>query len=200
MRDLLIILFLLVALAACGYNDVQKPAPRSAAVRAFDSPLLKQPYSAYLPVVVWQECLTSYEAGQFYELLSADTRQRRVKLVCHPALVRSARLRAESLAQFGYWAHCDPFKVCPNMVARNAGCKLPSSYSWNGNQIESLGAGTRVMWIIFQALANSEKHADHLFGRNNFFREQYHYGIAVVTVPGSRYETYTVVHIGICED
>lgn len=80
---------------------------------------------------------------------------------------------------------------------RNLGCNLPADYAANGNNIESLVAGSPDPGVIFAALASSPGHADHLFGRG-WFRAQRHVGVAYVEAPGSRFGFYWVVLIGAC--
>ena len=73
--------------------------------------------------------------------------------------------------------------------------KLAADYAARGNNVESLVAGTDNAVIAFAALAGSEKHAPHLFGRG-WFRHQRQYGIAVAT--GGRLGWYWCVMIGAC--
>lgn len=135
--------------------------------------------------------------GIFGQYLLTDPRQERSKLLWNCHLAEAAKARVISLATLRYWAHCDPSNKCVNTYAREAGCKLPSYYG-KGNNIESLVAGTFDPLIAFTALANSPAHADHLFGRTAFFREQMHYGIAFLAAEGSVYHYYWCILIGIC--
>ena len=132
----------------------------------------------------------------FHRSLIADSRQQRTRIDCHPALMRAARARAESLISRDYWAHCDPDGVCPNLVARRAGCRLPSDYGDRANYIEELGAGTPDPAVMFTALGNSPAHKTHLFGEIDFYRRQPHVGI--VLVEGGRWGWVWVVLIGTC--
>lgn len=135
------------------------------------------------------------QAVAFYRLLVGDSRQERPSLACHPALVRAAQRRAASLIVGDYWSHCDPNGICVNQVARNMGCHLPASYG-NGNNIESLVAGSPDPGVMFAALASSTSHAPHLFGRG-WFRHQRHVGVAYAE--GGRFGFYWVALIGVCE-
>ena len=160
---------------------------------------------AYMPVVKMaptptpQPCLQSPQAREFARLLIGDSRQQRTTIRCNPALVRAAQHRAESMATLGYFGHCDPNGVCPNPVARAAGCRLPSYYSLNGNNVESILAGASDPALVWKLLSASPSHAVHLLGTSDFFREQQDIGVAFVDVPGSRYTYYWVVMIAVCE-
>jgi len=182
-------LALVVWLSACIQPAGESP-------RAFLSPLGRN--SVYFPIAANSPCLRTSAAAQFFALLAADGRQQRSEWHCNRFLVQAAQVRAESLATGGYWAHCDPAGVCPNTVARQAGCPLPSNYG-NGNQIESLVAGPSVVEIAYAAVTSSADHARHLFGQNEFFRGQADYGIAVLNAPGSVWGVYYVIMIGTCE-
>lgn len=143
-------------------------------------------------------CFHNDKASEFYRMLTTDERQQRREMHCHPALVQAAYWRAESLALLSYWSHCEPGGLCANLVARKAGCQLPSDYN-DHNQIESLVAGSPDMAVMFPILAASVDHARHLFGQNDFFRQQPDVGIAVLDAPGSLYGVYVVVMIAKCE-
>lgn len=174
---------------------------------------LPQPHVVYLPSVAKVlptatptpkptatpiPCYRTSQAAQFAALLTHDPRQQRQRIFCHPALVEAAQRRAESMAQRGYFGHCDPDGVCPNAVARASGCALPAHYPANGNSIESLIAGTSDMAFAWQLLSASPAHAAHLLGTLGFYREQLHMGVAFVDVAGSQYRYYVVVLIGVC--
>lgn len=142
-------------------------------------------------------CFGDESAHAFYRLLIADSRQEHPRLLCWPALVNAARWRAAGLASGDPWAHCDAAGVCANEYARQAGCKLPASYAAKGNNVETLGAGSPVAEAVFAALANSPAHAAHLFGRGEFFRQQWAVGIA--RAEGGAWGWYWAVMIAVCE-
>jgi len=135
--------------------------------------------------------------------LTGDSRQQRPPGAfgrgCNAALVRAAQWRAQGLANGDPWSHTDAAGVTANEYAVASGCALPSYYSIKGNNIESLGAGTPSPVVMFTALASSNAHKTHLFGENDFFREQDAVGIAYVERQGSPRTHYWVVMIAICE-
>lgn len=154
----------------------------------------------YLPLVMTApnrtaECFGHAAAYEFYQLLSEDERQLRPRLDCCPALVTAAAWRAAALVA-GPWGHCDGNGVWANDYARRAGCVLPADYG-AGNNIESIAAGSPDARAIFEALARSKSHSDHLFGRGDFFLRQTRIGIAVAA--GGRYGWYWSVLIAQCE-
>lgn len=153
----------------------------------------------YLPVILALNCQSSMESANIAGALTTDSRQEHPLLRCNEALTRAAVNRARSLAAENYFAHCDLTGKCANQYAREAGCVLPDYYAANGNNIESLVAGPADWSIAYFFLSNSPSHADHLFGRNPFFREQLDYGIASIHQPGSLYGHYYVYLIAICE-
>ena len=144
-------------------------------------------------------CFTSSEAATVAALLLTDGRQQREFFSCNQALVRAADARAHDLAQNGYFAHCDLQGVCPNTYARNAGCKLPSDYSANGNNIEALIGGVANPVQVIDALSKSNAHSDLIFGRNSFFVKQHAVGIGFVADPNSKYKFYYSILFAICE-
>lgn len=147
----------------------------------------------YLPIIATSPI---EPATEFLRLLTSDERQERAMLTLCPALVMAAQWRAEGLAHGDPFAHVDAAGVTSNEYARQAGCRLPAGYASKGNNVESLGAGTGDAGMIFYALANSPKHADHLFGRG-WFAHQTHVGIAVAR--GGVYGWYWCVMIAACE-
>lgn len=155
--------------------------------------------SIYLPIVAKEPADMPPEAAVFAQLLCYDERQQRVGMAWCPALQRAAMWRANDMAALRYFAHCNPAGVCPNAVAAASGCRLPADYAQNGNNIESIAAGSPSPAVILDALGNSPKHADHLFGRGEVFRQQTHYAIGYVAMPGSVYGFYWCVMISVCQ-
>jgi len=179
------------------------------------------PYTYYFPVAGFYEpsplptpaptpdpdlaCFTDPAAVVFYRLLLTDSRQARAALVCDPRLVAAAKERAVTLAGEGALSHCDARGECVNRVARRYGCTLPAGYAPNGNNIESLAAGTPDPWVIFVWLAASPSHSVHLFARDpsgniqRQFQQQTQIGIASYYAPGSAWGYYWVILIADCQ-
>lgn len=192
MMTRLYLALLAIVLAACTLPSAQPMSPLAQPAL----PLLIRRY--YVPMVIGApRCFTAPATERFYSLLATDGRQQRPTMRCNDALVRAAQARADGMASSSHFAHCDLAGNCPNRYARVAGCRLPASYSENGNNIESIAAGSPFAEEIFVALARSPSHATHLFGQDDFFRVQMDVGIAVAT--GGKYGWWWVVMIGICE-
>jgi uncharacterized protein YkwD len=191
MPHLRLLLILAALLAGCSPAHIPQPV----------SPL----HYAYVPLAITAPtatapaCYRSAPAVAFAQMLATDARQQRTVVRCHPALVAAAQQRAESMAALRYFGHCDPNGVCPNPVARAAGCRLPAAYTINGNNIESILAGTPDPALTWQLLSASPGHARHLLGLDAFFREQHDIGVAFVAAPGSEYSFYWVILIAVCE-
>jgi len=150
-------------------------------------------------------CFGDAQAVAFYRLLEGDSRQARAATTCSPALVAAAKDRAKTLALEGALSHCDQKGECANHVAARYGCILPASYAPNGNNIESLTAGTANVKAAFDSLANSYAHFIHIFALNHdgsvntFFVQQTHVGIALEIAPDSYWGFYWVILIADCQ-
>lgn len=185
----------LLALLAVLFAACVQPVARDIYLPWVPQPVPTSPLPTATPDLQ-AACFHDARALAFYRQLIDDPRQQRPVLDCHPALVMAAGWRAWGLAHGDPWSHCDDAGVCANEYARQAGCKLPWDYASKGNNIESLVAGSPDASVMFAALASSPAHADHLFGRNDFFRAQRHVGIAVAE--GGELGWYWVVMIAVC--
>lgn len=195
----LALIVIVIMVAACG---VPQGAPAQTAPRSqVYLPAIYQP--SPLPTATPDDltrCMGNAKAAAFYWLLVADRRQARAIVGCHPALVKAARLHAQSFADGAPWQHCAG-AVCPNALARRAGCNLPATYADDANYVEELVEGTGDSQAAFDALARSERHSVHLFARerdgtvNPFFVQQDDVGIAYAE---SLYGLFWVVMIAPC--
>jgi len=143
-----------------------------------DPPISPGRRDIYLPVIATEHI---NQVAAFYRLLVGDQRQQRPSLGTCSALERAAEWKAADIVQYDYWQHQASNGEWPNATARRFGCNLPPEYGddWNGD--ESLVAGSPDASVMFNALAESPSHKVHLFGMNEFFRQQTHMGIAVAT-------------------
>ncbi len=131
----------------------------------------------------------------FYRLLVNDPRQQRAGLTWCGSLSAAARWKALDIVQHGYWAHRASNGAFANTTARIHGCHLPHDYDGNWNGCESLAAGSPDALPVFNSLSKS-RHAEHLFGLNDFFRRQTHCGIAMVA--GGVNSFVWCILIGVC--
>jgi len=153
-----------------------------------------QTRAIFLPIVTTVEGPSP--VAEFERLLITDPRQQRTLTYSHALNVAAAR-RAEGLANGGDpWGHVDAAGRTPNEYARQACCRLPVYYAVQGNNVESLVAGTADAGVAFAALAASPKHAEHLFGLG-WFGHQQHFGLAMAA--GGEYGWYWVIMIGLCQ-
>ena len=156
--------------------------------------------SIYLPIAVKPEISNgvSAESAVFAQLLVNDSRQEHGMLIWCQCLQAAAQWRCNDMIAGRYFAHCNSNGVCPNAVARAAGCKLPAEYADRANSIESLAAGSPDPHTILNSLIASPRHADHLLGRNDFFRKQTHYAIGYAADRNSEYGFYWTILIAQC--
>lgn len=148
--------------------------------------------TVYLPIIAG----TPDPVAEFCRLLVSDGRQQRRSMTLCPMLQQAAIWRAHGLANGEPWAHVDSHGVSANEYARRAGCRLPADYAKVGNNVESLVAGSVDAQAMFTALASSPAHADHLFGRG-WFQKQDAFGVALCEGPGV-YRWYWCVMIAQC--
>jgi uncharacterized protein YkwD len=154
------------------------------------------PFVATPPLPTVEPAEVETPEAAFFRLLTIDPRQQRVGLVWCESLAAAARWKAQDIATHDYWAHKASNGEFANTTARNHGCKLPKDYDGNWNGIESLSAGSPDALPIFTSLSNSPRHAEHLFGLNDFFRRQTHCGVAMAQ--GGRYGWVWCVLIAPC--
>lgn len=138
----------------------------------------------------------------FLSRMKNDRRQQRRRLVPCPSLLAAAKRRAYGLAHGDPWEHVDARGVTPNEYARQENCVLPRSYALRGNNVELLVAGSKDGNVVFDALANSEKHSVALFAveRNGvispFFAAQW--GVGIAMSEGGELGWYWCVMIAEC--
>lgn len=210
-RGLILLGLALWLVVACGIKPQATPtrAVREAPSHVVILPFIGNGLSALPTPVPTPDpllgCFGDAQVVAFYRLLDGDSRQARPTLTCSPALVAAAKERAKTLSREGALSHCDQQGECANQVARRYGCILPASYAPNGNNIESLTAGTANAQVAFDSLANSYAHFVHLFARNHdgsvspFFVQQTHVGIALEIAPTSYWGFYWVILIADCQ-
>lgn len=139
--------------------------------------------SVWLPII----STPSYEQVAFSALASANGQQHPV-LLWDKCLAQAAAIRADQVSV--EWGHKFQGKWV-NGIVRTV-CPLPQEYSDDVNSVESLIAGIRDPVKALNILLGSKSHADHLLGRNNFFREQSRVGISFLERVGSEYTFYYV--------
>jgi len=149
--------------------------------------------SIYLPIAAGPPPVPAPPAPEkvfLWELCVAPGQQRSY-MVWDECLALAAELRCEQTSV--KFDHC----YLGDCVNRTVGryCRLPAEYPENGNSIESLVAGVRDPIKALEFLLSSPAHADHLLGRNDFFRSQFRCGIGFMEIPGTEYTFYYVILI-----
>lgn len=114
--------------------------------------------------------------------------QQHPSLIWDECLARAAQVRADNVSV--EWDHKFRGKWV-NEIVRSI-CYIASEYGNKANSIESLVAGIEDPVKALEALLRSSHHADHLLGRNDFFRVQNRVGIAFLNRTGSQYTFYYV--------
>lgn len=155
------------------------------------------PFVATAPVVV--PASPPDPVAAFYAHLKSDPRQQRTSLTACPCLEAAAAWKARDLATHGYWSHRASTGEMPNGTARRHGCRLPATYTDDGNYVECLVAGSADAGVMFEALATSPSHRFHLLGLNEFFAQQHTAGVALYELPGSEFTWYWAVYIAVVE-
>ena len=179
--------------------------PMARGLRQPDSPLIwpTLAYYFYFPTARYgpfeRDCYMTNGALIFAALLMTDPHQRRKQPRCNSALVEAAQARARSMAEEGYFAHCDPTGKCANAYAVEYGCSLPLGYDPRGNNIESIGAGTSDPYVMYGGLLYSSSHVVHILALSPFFADQLDVGVGFYEKPGSPYTYYWSVLTAPCQ-
>lgn len=131
------------------------------------------------------------------KLLITDPGQRRRVLQPHPVLMKVAHERADDMAMRRYFSHVNPDGLAANWLVRDAGYALPDHYHKEraANNIESISAGQAQPAAAWRAWLSSPSHRLHVLGENDFFAEQYEYGIGFANIEGSPFQFYWVLII-----
>ncbi len=126
-------------------------------------------------------------------LLTSASGQKRKNMVLDPILSKVARERAADMANRNYFSHTNPDGHGANYLVRKAGYGLPSFYPSDGNNLESIAAGTTSPSATWSAWMDSSGHKQHLLAEIPFYADQTSYGVGYYKAPGSTYIHYWVV-------
>jgi len=93
----------------------------------------------------------------------------RPPMALNPDLAASAAFKANEIADNGYFAHQSAVTgKWPNELARDHGYQLPTWFSDDTNNIESLHGGSPDPFAVLGSFAGSPSHAKHIFGGGGF--------------------------------
>ncbi len=170
--------------------DVQTAPDTQAAP---DTKTAKQ--NVYLPMIVGGEPGVARESAwqlsapeqQVEALFLSDPEQHRQNSTPNAILSSVARARAADMAQQNYFSHTSPDGHGPNYWVTQAGYALPSYYTDNGNNIESIGLNYSTGDQVWDAWKHSAAHRVHVLGEDPFYATQTDYGIGYAESANSRY-------------
>lgn len=197
---------LLIALVLVACTPIQPISPpdvesfelvEDLAVSPLAFPLMPDlPHPVYLPdghdnPLPADSDVARHEADLIALLLGEG--QQRLVLTRSETLDRCARLKAQDMGNRGYFGHVSPDGEWSNDMARRCGYPLAASYTNGQNYIESLGSGYSFAQGVWGAWLTSPGHKAHLFGENDFYREQNEFGVGYAYIPNSEYTYYWVV-------
>jgi hypothetical protein len=137
-------------------------------------------HQVWLPTIMVDKqypCLMNYQAAALATIFLDDPDQRRLGAYCDERLVKAAQAKAENMVALHFYNHYDQEGHGPNYWIEAFGCDLPSYYTDNGNNTESLALNARdaiQAWALFRA---SPLHWPHVAGLHPFYAGQRAYGI-----------------------
>src|SRR6266478_1136479 len=125
----------------------------------------------------------------------AGSGQNRAFIQIDPILTKVARERAADMAKRHYFDHTNPDGHAANYLVRQAGYRLPDSYSTSpsANNLESIAAGELSASEDWGDWMGSAPHKRHLLAEDSFYVPQTSVGIGYYSDPNSDYGTYWVV-------
>ncbi len=122
-------------------------------------------------------------------------------LAVNANLTGSARFHADEMAQYDYFGHqSQETGDWPNKMARDFGYDLPAFYVDDGNNIESLAAGTfadadaALSMLIVDEGIDPPGHRIHLFAMAPFFQDHREIGVGHRYSASSTYGNYWAIH------
>lgn len=150
------------------------------------------PYRLYLPQIE-KAAPPPDKALEIFRLVRDHPGQQRDRCVWHPVLAKVAKAKASDFATRNYYGHVSPDGYGANFLVRQAGYTLPAYYhsARDGNNIESINAGSDEVSKIWQSWLNSPGHRPHILGEG-FYRDQTNIGVGFYRLEGSKYGAYWV--------
>ncbi len=131
---------------------------------------------------------------ELYLLIRNDPQQQRAQVILDPRLCHAARKHAIDTQARRFFSHTNPDGVNANGRAIAEGYPLPAHFPANQNYIESM-AGS-VVGTPADALSlwrSSPAHANHVFGKTDFYRSEVVIGVG--HAPPNRWQYHTYVFL-----
>ncbi len=152
--------------------------------------------------MAWIALLTSLASAALNEQETAlaakvtyDAGQKRPHVEIDATLCAVARARAADMARRNYFGHVNPDGVAANYLVRQAGYRLPDTYSADraANNIESIAAGYTSVSEVWTGWMNSPPHKTHILALDAFYQPQTSLGVGYYRDSNSEYGSYWVI-------
>lgn len=111
-------------------------------------------------------------ALDIFDLIATSPYQQRKTLRTHPLLMAAAQYKADDMAVRNYFAHVSPIGEASSDYIRAKGYFLPDDYKAGKNYFESISIGGGRPEDNVAGWYGSERHKNHVFGFDKFYREQ----------------------------
>lgn len=156
-------------------------------------------FKSFLPLVrqgTIGPCGMSGVAADLASLFLSDPGQRRKNIVCDPRVVAAAQYRADDMQRNRYFSHKDMQGFYANHWVTVYGCKLPSFYPPNDNNVESIALNYVSAREAWNNLLLSDAHKTHILGLHPFYEAQNTYGIGYSD--GDWGKVYVILTVPAC--
>lgn len=130
----------------------------------------------FIPLVKKDDALDP-DIQRALEIILTAGWQERSNPYASALLMLAAKKKATEMAERNYFSHTSPSGVSANANVRNTGYFLPDWYPKDGNNVESIYAGSCSPDEAIAAWLKSERHHIHLTGSDSFYRGQSAIGI-----------------------
>ena len=152
---------------------------------------LRDPLPAAAPAYVFYP---SVKEVDLYVRVRGDAAQQRIQVVLDPRLCSAARKHAEDTQRRKFFAHKNPDGLNSNQRVLNEGYPLPSNYDPAQNYVESMAGSVADTAADAASLwRNSPAHANHVFGKDAFYRAQVVLGVGQAPASRLGYATYVFI-------
>jgi hypothetical protein len=148
----------------------------------------------FVAVASGQVFQPSAKEAELFRLIRGHAQQQRTQVVLDPRLCNAARKQAVDTQARRFFAHQNPDGVNSNQRVLNEGYPLPAHYTATQNYVESMAGSVVDTPADAVALwAGSAAHANHVFGKTSFYREQVVLGVGHAAPLRWGYATYVFI-------
>jgi hypothetical protein len=136
----------------------------------------------------------SAKEAELYVRIRDDAAQQRVQVVLDPRLCTTARKQAEDTQKRKFFDHKNPDGLNSNQRVLNEGYPLPSNYTPSQNYVESMaGSVVNTPADAISLWKSDVPHANHIFGKTDFYRQQVVIGVGQADPVRWGYATYVFI-------